>query len=88
MLDPETDPNTKWLKDAVAEYETRLIRYAAHLTGDIEKAGDVVQGGRPRFGNYRRIPFCHRGADTSHRKAGQAESFLRVSGVRVSVSEL
>ncbi len=32
-----------WIKSAVARYEGRLLRYAAQITGDVERARDVVQ---------------------------------------------
>ena len=34
---------TEWIRHAVAHYETRLVRYAARITGDLERARDVVQ---------------------------------------------
>jgi len=36
------DPG-QWVRDAVARYEPQLIRYAVHITGDTERALDVVQ---------------------------------------------
>lgn len=35
--------NNSRLVDIVAGFEQRLVRYAAHITGDIERARDVVQ---------------------------------------------
>ena len=32
-----------WIGQTVAAYEGRLVRYAARLTGDLERARDVVQ---------------------------------------------
>ncbi len=32
-----------WIGSALAQYESALTRYATHLTGDIERARDVVQ---------------------------------------------
>ena len=32
-----------WIHSALARYEGMLVRYAAHITGDLEKAKDVVQ---------------------------------------------
>ncbi len=34
---------SEWIRSALAQYEGPLTRYAAHLTGDIERARDVVQ---------------------------------------------
>jgi RNA polymerase sigma factor (sigma-70 family) len=38
-----TTGGPEWLRDAVAEYESRLIRYARQVTGDLELARDAVQ---------------------------------------------
>ena len=35
--------NGDWVRHAVAQYERRLVTYVAHLTGDVERARDVVQ---------------------------------------------
>jgi len=35
------DPD--WIQSVLARYEKPLIRYAAHITGDIERAREVVQ---------------------------------------------
>ena len=35
------DPD--WIQSVLARYEQPLIRYAAHITGDIERAREVVQ---------------------------------------------
>lgn len=34
---------TKWIRSALSEYEGALIRYAVHITRDIEQAREVVQ---------------------------------------------
>ena len=34
---------TEWLRQVVADYESRLIRYAQRITGDGERARDIVQ---------------------------------------------
>jgi RNA polymerase sigma factor (sigma-70 family) len=34
---------SEWIRSALARYEGPLTRYAAHITGDIEGARDVVQ---------------------------------------------
>ena len=34
---------TVWIRNALATYEARLLRYAQALTGDSERARDVVQ---------------------------------------------
>jgi hypothetical protein len=31
-------PDSSWVTSVLAEYEQPLTRYAAHITGDIEKA--------------------------------------------------
>jgi RNA polymerase sigma factor (sigma-70 family) len=36
-------PDASWIPLVLAEYEQPLTRYAAHITGDIEKAREVVQ---------------------------------------------
>src|ERR1700735_4328532 len=35
--------HAKWVRDAVTRYERQLTQYAAHITGDPERARDVVQ---------------------------------------------
>lgn len=42
---PENSPETPsdWLRSVVARYEGPLVRYAARITGDAERARDVVQ---------------------------------------------
>jgi RNA polymerase sigma-70 factor (ECF subfamily) len=35
--------HAEWVSGALAQYEGPLIRYAARLTGDVERARDVVQ---------------------------------------------
>jgi RNA polymerase sigma-70 factor (ECF subfamily) len=37
------DPDATWVSSVLAEYEQPLTRYAAHITGDIERAREVVQ---------------------------------------------
>jgi RNA polymerase sigma factor (sigma-70 family) len=37
------NPDSSWVPSVLAEYEQALIRYAAHITGDIERAREVVQ---------------------------------------------
>jgi RNA polymerase sigma factor (sigma-70 family) len=36
-------PDSSWVPSIMAEYEQALTRYAAHITGDIERAREVVQ---------------------------------------------
>jgi RNA polymerase sigma factor (sigma-70 family) len=36
-------PDSSWITAALAEFEQPLTRYAAHITGDIERAREVVQ---------------------------------------------
>jgi RNA polymerase sigma factor (sigma-70 family) len=36
-------PDSNWVPSVLAEYEKPLTRYAAHITGDIERAREVVQ---------------------------------------------
>ena len=36
-------PDSSWVPSVLAEYEQPLTRYAAHITGDIERAREVVQ---------------------------------------------
>lgn len=43
MDDSEPDNLSRWLRSAVARYEGPLVRYAARITGDLERARDVVQ---------------------------------------------
>ena len=37
------DDKADWIQSALARYQGTLVRYAAHITGDFEKARDVVQ---------------------------------------------
>jgi len=37
------NPDSSWVPSVLAEYEQALTRYAAHITGDIERAREVVQ---------------------------------------------
>ena len=34
---------TDWIRDVLEEYQAALTRYAMRITGDLEKARDVVQ---------------------------------------------
>jgi RNA polymerase sigma factor (sigma-70 family) len=36
-------PDSDWVQSVLDKYEQPLIRYAAHITGDIEQAREVVQ---------------------------------------------
>lgn len=36
-------PDSNWVPSVLAEFEKPLMRYAAHITGDIERAREVVQ---------------------------------------------
>jgi RNA polymerase sigma factor (sigma-70 family) len=36
-------PDPSWIPSVLAEYEKPLTHYAAHITGDIERAREVVQ---------------------------------------------
>ena len=36
-------PDSNWVPSVMADYEKPLTRYAAHITGDIEQAREVVQ---------------------------------------------
>ena len=37
------NPDSSWVPSVMADYEKPLTRYAAHITGDIEQAREVVQ---------------------------------------------
>ena len=37
------DDKADWIQSALARYQGTLVRYATHITGDLEKARDVVQ---------------------------------------------
>jgi DNA-directed RNA polymerase specialized sigma24 family protein len=43
MKDPQVAGASEWLRSIVDGYEGPLIRYAAHIMGDMESARDVVQ---------------------------------------------
>jgi RNA polymerase sigma factor (sigma-70 family) len=43
MEDPQVAGASEWLRSVVASHEGPLIRYAARITGDMERARDVVQ---------------------------------------------
>lgn len=36
-------PDPEWISSTLDEYERPLMRYAAHITGDLERAREVVQ---------------------------------------------
>ena len=36
-------PDSSWVPNVLAEFEQPLTRYAAHITGDVERAREVVQ---------------------------------------------
>lgn len=36
-------PNSSWVPSVMADHEKPLIRYAAHITGDVERAREIVQ---------------------------------------------
>ena len=38
-----TTPHRDWVQSAVQQYEGRLLRYAAQITHDVDRARDVVQ---------------------------------------------
>src|SRR5687768_5066094 len=40
---PPPDQNCDWVRRAVARFERPLVRYTLHVTGDAERARDVVQ---------------------------------------------
>ena len=43
MHDGEAHERTGWIRDALARFEGRLLRYAIRLTGNAESGRDVVQ---------------------------------------------
>ncbi len=43
MSDKATTDRTTWVRSVLTEYEQPLIRYAVRITGDVERARDVVQ---------------------------------------------
>ena len=44
MSDQQSDSSrAAWVHDIVQEYEGRLLRYASHVLGDVDRARDVVQ---------------------------------------------
>lgn len=43
MKDPQDAGASEWLRSVVESHEGPLIRYAARITGDVERARDVVQ---------------------------------------------
>ncbi len=55
-----------WVREAITQYENRLVRYAARVTGDMETARDVVQetfarlcGQEPASLNGRLLPWLY-----------------------------
>ena len=36
-------PDSSWISSVLAEFERPLTRYAAHITGDLERAREIVQ---------------------------------------------
>ena len=36
-------PDSSWISSVLAEFEQPLTRYAAHITGDVERAREIVQ---------------------------------------------
>jgi RNA polymerase sigma factor (sigma-70 family) len=43
MSDRSRAEDLEWVRQAVARFERPLVRYALHITGDAERARDVVQ---------------------------------------------
>lgn len=43
MEDRQATSPSEWLRSVVARYEGSLVRYAARLTGDADRARDIVQ---------------------------------------------
>jgi RNA polymerase sigma-70 factor (ECF subfamily) len=43
MADAKPDSASEWMRSIVATYEGPLVRYAMRITGDVERARDVVQ---------------------------------------------
>src|SRR5215218_9775445 len=43
MSDRSRAEGLEWVRQAVARFERPLVRYALHITGDAERARDVVQ---------------------------------------------
>lgn len=43
MNDQQAGDDRAWLHQVVQQYESRLVNYTARLTGDLERARDVVQ---------------------------------------------
>ncbi|HET6884363.1 MAG TPA: sigma-70 family RNA polymerase sigma factor [Pirellulales bacterium] len=43
MNNPQAAGASEWLRSVVEGYEGPLVRYAARITGDVERARDVVQ---------------------------------------------
>lgn len=79
MNRPERIDRRQWMAEALAANESRLLRYAARVTGDGETARDVVQetfarlwGQKPAELNGRLLPWlytvCRRCALDARRK--------------------
>ena len=43
MSGHDTSDKGRWIRSAVEAYEGQLVRYAARITGDVERGRDVVQ---------------------------------------------
>lgn len=43
LTNGQTVSGREWIKQAIAEHEGPLVRYAQHFMGDLERARDVVQ---------------------------------------------
>ena len=43
MSGADSGENGRWIRSVVERFEGKLLRYAAQLTGDGDRAGDVVQ---------------------------------------------
>jgi len=43
MAEDSGNLHGQWVRDALSQYEGRLVRYATRITGDAERARDVVQ---------------------------------------------
>lgn len=96
IIDPD------WIQSVLARYEQPLIRYAAHITGDIERAREVVQDTFLKLCRRESIPgtdhlapwlytVCRNGALDVRRKerkmAGSDEALLQQVPVRPQFPE-
>ena len=59
MSQKESRDEGDWLRSVMGQYERPLVRYAARITGDVERARDVVQD------TFLRL-LCRRGSDENH----------------------